>query len=165
MLGRELGAPGLALAEGRGLVPEVVEQEAELEVRVFGGLVVHDALELLHLLYLRAFWRLRVHEEVVVLAAAGQALLALLGALDGEPDGVLEVLVVAVAGVGGELAEDLVGEGEHAALVDGGFGLLAEEEDLVGGGLREAVDDLSGPEGVILALGEDGLADLIEHMM
>lgn len=163
VLQSEPGASGLALAEGGGLVAQVVEEEAEFEVRVFGRLVVDDALELLHLLYLRALWRFGLHEEVVVLAAAGEALLALLGALDGELDGVLEVLVVAVGGVGGELAEDLVGEGQHAGVVDGGLGLLAEEEDLVGAGEGEAGDDLAGPEGVILALGEDDLSNLILH--
>lgn len=42
-----------------------------------------------------------------------------------------EVLVVAVAAIAGDLPDYLISEGQHAGLVDGGFGLLTIEENLM----------------------------------
>lgn len=67
--------------------------------------------------------------------------------------------------VAGQLPDNFLGEGQHTRLVDGGFGLLAVEENLVGVGLAEASNDLAGPEGIILALGKDDLSYLILHRL
>lgn len=104
----KLNPSNFALAEGGCLIAQIIEEEAEFEVRIFWRLIVYNSLLFLYFLLLVVFGCLRLLHEIFLLAATGQSFPAFLSSLAGDLYGVAKILVIPVVSLVHDLADDVI---------------------------------------------------------